>query len=282
MVGVKKRKIRWAIYLLLVMLYFCRMPAQAQYGGGTGEPNDPYLIYTAEQMNAIGAEPNDWDKHFKLMADIDLLDFDGQEGRPPFNMIAPDTNDAIRVFDGTPFTGVFDGNGHTISNFTYTSTDTNRIGLFGCVEGEYFEENAEIKNLGLIDPNVDAGTANDVGSLVGWLIRGTINNCYVEGGGVSGDYSVGGIAGYNSGTIINCYANGSVMGSGNVGGMVGCNSRTITNCCASSVVIGNTRVGGMVGYNYDGEIINCCANSVVIGNTNVGGIVGRNGIYIYI
>ena len=46
--------------------------AQRKYGGGTGEPNDPYLIYTPEQMNAIGAEPNDWSKHFKLMADIDL------------------------------------------------------------------------------------------------------------------------------------------------------------------------------------------------------------------
>jgi len=50
---VKKRKIRWAISLLLIMLYFFGLPAQAQYGVGTGETNDPYLIYTAEQMNAI-------------------------------------------------------------------------------------------------------------------------------------------------------------------------------------------------------------------------------------
>jgi len=33
----------------------------AKYGGGTGEPNDPYLIYTAEQLDDIGAEPNDWE-----------------------------------------------------------------------------------------------------------------------------------------------------------------------------------------------------------------------------
>ena len=55
MAAVQKRKIQWAIYLLLAMLYFSGLTAQAQYGGGTGEPNDPYLIYTAEQMNAIGA-----------------------------------------------------------------------------------------------------------------------------------------------------------------------------------------------------------------------------------
>ncbi len=44
--------------------------ARRKYACGTGEPSDPYLIYTPKQMNAIGAEPNDWDKHFKLMADI--------------------------------------------------------------------------------------------------------------------------------------------------------------------------------------------------------------------
>ncbi|GAG85111.1 unnamed protein product, partial [marine sediment metagenome] len=54
---------------------------------------------------------------------------------------------------------VFDGNGHTISNFTYTSTDTDYIGLFGYVSGG----NAEIKDLGLIDPNVDAVIARNVG-----------------------------------------------------------------------------------------------------------------------
>jgi hypothetical protein len=72
MAGASKRKIQWAISLLLMMLYFSVLPAQAQYGGGSGDPNDPYLIYTAEQMNAIGANQSDWDKHFKLTTDIDL------------------------------------------------------------------------------------------------------------------------------------------------------------------------------------------------------------------
>ena len=74
------------------------------YTGGTGEPNDPYLIYDANQMNAIGADPCDWDKHFKLMADIDLSRFTGTD----FNIIG--------YWDergpNEPFTGVFDGTGH--------------------------------------------------------------------------------------------------------------------------------------------------------------------------
>ena len=35
--------------LLLIAVCFVSFPAHAKYGGGTGEPNDPYLIYTAEQ-----------------------------------------------------------------------------------------------------------------------------------------------------------------------------------------------------------------------------------------
>ncbi len=68
---------------LLIAVCFLSFPAQAQYGGGNGEPNDPYLIYTAEQMNAIGADANDWDKHFRLMADIDLAAYTGTD----FNII---------------------------------------------------------------------------------------------------------------------------------------------------------------------------------------------------
>ena len=89
--------------LLILTTYLLVTPAQARYGGGTGEPNDPYLICTAEQMNAIGANPSDWDKHFKLMADIDLAAYTGTA----FNIIGHEKR-------GKPFTGVFDGNGQTI------------------------------------------------------------------------------------------------------------------------------------------------------------------------
>ena len=69
---------------LFVLLANCLLdlPIQAKYGGGTGESNNPYLIYTAEQMNEIGLNEDDWDKHFTMMTDIDLGQFDGKEGRP--------------------------------------------------------------------------------------------------------------------------------------------------------------------------------------------------------
>ena len=223
----------WGKITILLIICCCCLSAQAKYGVGTGEPNDPYLIFTAEQMNEIGLSVNsdDLDKHFKLMADIDLSGFTGTA----FNIIGNNI---------TKFTGVFDGNSHTISKFSYDSIDTDYIGIFGVVRGE----DAEIKNLGLIDPNVDAGIGSRVGSLVGYLRRyGTITNCYVKGGSVTGDESVGGLVGKNSGTITNCYATGSVTGNRDVGGLVGYNGGTITNCFSTCSVTGTNNVGGLVG-----------------------------------
>jgi len=284
MVGVQKRKLQWAISLFLVMLYFTGLTSQAQYGGGSGEPNDQYLIYTAEQMNAIGANPNDWDKHFKLMADIDLSGYVGGARSPVFNIIGY-WEDWVwvdwRSPDSKPFIGVFDGNGHTISNFSYTSTDTDYIGLFGYVDGE----NALIKDLGLIYPNVDAGTGNDVGSLVGELWKGTVTGCYVKGGIVLAGSSVGGLVGHNyDGTITDCNASASVSGENTIGGLVGYNylGGTISNCYSSGDVSGSRTVwwlggdGGLVGWNR-GIVSNCYATGSVDGDKKVGGLVGENG-----
>ena len=97
---------RWALGVMLCFLCLCPGSVRAQYAGGSGAADDPYLITTAEQMNSIGLDPNNWDKHFKLMADIDLSAY--QERR--FNAIG--TREVA-------FSGVFDGNGHGISNFGY-------------------------------------------------------------------------------------------------------------------------------------------------------------------
>jgi hypothetical protein len=258
--------------------------AWKKYGGGMGEPNAPYLIYTAEQMNAIGAEPNDWDKHFKLMADIDLSAYAGTD----FNIVGYWEDPR----DNKPFTGVFEGNGHTISNFSYTSTDENYIGLFGCVSLQ-----GQIKDLGLLDPNIDAGTGDYVGSLIGRLYMGTITGCYVEGGSVSGDENVGGLVGAHGSTpeppspfpppytISNCSSTSSVRGTKSVGGLVGANYQGfVTNCYAMGTVSGKEIVGGLVGQSGDwgidpgwgSKVLNCFSTGLVSGEYNIGGLVGDN------
>jgi len=242
--------------------------AWKKYGGGTGEANGPYLINTAEQMNSIGLHEKDWDKHFKLMVDIDLSAYTGTD----FNIIGYWVGWGSP--DNKPFAGVFDGSGKKILNFIYTSTGRNRIGLFGYVDGK----NAHIRNLGLIDPNIDA--RRDVGSLVGWLREGTILNCYADGGSVAGNSNVGGLVGLQDyGAITNCYATVSVSGDTSAGGLVGYNNWwcRISDCYSRGSVSGKEYIGGIVGLNR-GTIANCYVQGgSVLGSNTVGGFVGSNG-----
>ncbi|MCP4454606.1 MAG: hypothetical protein GY809_24370 [Planctomycetes bacterium] len=235
--------------------------ARPSYGGGRGTETDPYLIYTAEHLNRIGLIPCDWDKHFKLMADIDLSHLDADE----FNIIGywRDWDSP----DNRPFCGVFDGSGYTIVNFSYMSTGRHSIALFGYVD----DPNAEIRNLGLINPTVDA--YRNAGSLVGRLHNGTVIACYAEGANVTGDDDVGGLVGTNSGTLTNCYATGNVSGDNNVGGLVG-SSTMLRGCYATGSIQGDEYVGGLVGS--ANTLTNCYATSSVFGNEYVGGLAGNS------
>jgi hypothetical protein len=226
---------------LLIAICVVTFPAEAKYGGGTGEPNDPYQIWSAEQLNAIGADPNNWDKHFRLMADIDMDD------------LADGMSHVLGGLD-RPFTGTFDGNAHTIAHFTCIGPSADNVGLFGYVCGI----DAEIKNLGLIDPTVRAEMREQVGALVGYLWEGTITSCYVRGGVVWGNQMVGGLVGRNQGTISNSYASCRVAGISWIGGFVGannlcsrgdavCATGTVLACYAIGAVTGVDRVGGFAG-----------------------------------
>ena len=98
------------------------------------DPDTPVIWRGPIKMGAIrqfitDVNWGDLDKHFRLMADIDLSGITVTS----FNIIGYYVRENSP--DNKPFTGVFDGNGHTISNFSY-STGTNYIGVFGYVCGE--------------------------------------------------------------------------------------------------------------------------------------------------
>ncbi len=235
---------------------------QIKYDGGTGEPNDPYQIRTPEQMQAIGATPEDWDKCFKLMADIDLGEYTGTQ----FNIIGNGT---------TAFTGVFDGSSHTISNFTYKATNEDYIGLFGYVDGAP----AEIRNLGLIEPNVISKdvSGRNIGSLVGAGVQAGFITCYAQDCKVSGQYALSGglIGNLNGGTITNSYSNGVVSSERCAGGLIGSQvNSTISGCHSNGIVAGSDEVGGLVGSSHGGVITGCYAVSEVSGDDYIGGLVG--------
>ncbi len=266
---VRNRKIRRAIYLLLVMLYFS-VPAHAKYGGGTGEPDDPYQIATAEQLISIGSEESDPQllyKHFILLNNIDL-----------------DPNlPGGQVFDRAvipKFSGTFDGNGFIISNLTIVG-DSN-LGLFGKIK-----EGAQINHLNIADASV-VGTGDRIGILSGSngdnsRIGGRIIGCFVSGK-VRGDRYVGGLVGWNKGSVLNCFSAGISDGSEYVGGLIGNNEGsyynlsygTVLNSYSTTIVSGGKHAGGLVGCNAFGSILNCYNSSPVSGGTNIGGLIGFN------
>ena len=208
-------------------------------------------------------------KGYELVRNLDFDD--DQSYRSTANKVAWTAGSGwVPIGDGDAgFTGIFEGNGYTLSNLTINTT-TNYIGLFGYLP----IRDAAIYGVGLLDVAVRGNLR--VGGLVGWN-EGTIANSYSHGR-VHGDRNVGGLAGNNiNGTIVNSYSSGQVIGRNQVGGLVGRNNNgTIRNSYSSSLVNGTHYIGGLVGANY-GFIINNYSNGLVSSIGNVAGsLVGWN------
>ncbi len=172
-----------------------------------------------------------------------------------------------------PYTGTFDGQGHTISGLRFSS-DTQDSGPWGFFRGT--ETNSVIRNVGIVNSSFNGW--QEIGGVCG-SNNGTIENCYFTGT-VSGRQSVGGVCGSNNGTIKNCYNNGYVSccsksDRGMYGGVCGINFGTIENCYNTGTVSGFDEVGGVCGNNI-GTIKNCYNTGTVSGNEYVGGVCNGN------
>ncbi len=213
-------------------------------------------------------------KHYQLTADLDLkgVTFPGIGS------------------EAAPFTGTFDGQGHTISNVTITRADGTDVGFFNVIKG------ATIKNLKLAKVNI-SGKEN-VGGLVGYaqaeldktdLSKNKANlvgSCSVTGT-VSGEKNVGGLIGLNAGVtdrdtlfsiasaVDKCAAAAAVNGVHGTGGLVGNNSGTITKSYANGAVTGKTTTGGLAGDN-SGDIYDSHATGAVTGESHTGGFAGSS------
>ena len=211
-------------------------------GGGEGTPEDPFRISDPTHLERIGVDPG-WglDMYYTLTSDIDLTEINW---RP----IAS---------DNTPFTGSFNGNGHTINglNIANPTADDSGNGLFA-----HIGSGGVVRNLGLTAVDIYAGnTSTNVGAIAGINNNGAILNSFVEGIGIVGGDNVGGIVGHNmgGGTIRNSYAALDVTGNSHVGGIVGQNSfGGITNTVAlnPNVIANNLSAGRVAGSTGGGNL----------------------------
>ena len=260
-----------AAILIVPLLLFC--PALAYgYAGGTGEPNDPFQIATAEQLISIGSDPNLLRSHFILINDIDL-DPNLSGGRVFDRAVIAPQGDRPRE-EGLPFKGQFDGQGHVIRNLVMSNKHGWSLGLFG-----WASEEALIQNVQLEVVQVTGDFR--VGSLVG-INAGTIVHCVCKSISISGGSTrVGGLAGSSIGNIQQCHFQGQVSGDGEVGGIVGYSRGNVSQCSSWGRISGISDVGGLIGWNSRGTLSQCYSIGEVAGPTDpkvtgsgLGGLLG--------
>jgi hypothetical protein len=207
--------------------------------------------------------------------------------------------------EANPFTGRLSGKSHKITHLKIDSPSVNYVGLFGYIKG------GNVLSLKL---ELDGIKGNDyVGSVAGYVNRGTITSVSVEGdvkghsyvGGIAGNVNigtitatytvgnveatsdyVGGIAGYiKTGTITATYTKGNVASPNgkNVGGVAGHSEvSTITATYGRGDVTGNENVGGVVGYLRLGTVVASYLDGKVTGKSHANGVVGYNSLGLVI
>lgn len=262
--------------LLLCISVMCSIISFAFKGSGT--ESDPYQIWDADDLYMIRTSPSSC---FKLMNDIDLTEWIKDN--------YPEAGWAPIGDSNNMFTGIFDGDGHSITNLNITRTTKNNA-LFGYAEG------ATIKNLNIkCNINGDENTAG----LVAIGDNVTITSCSVEGE-IKGTGTIGSIIAYGQKVILSkCSFYGRIEGVSFTGGLVGLLHRSqyktssasrITNCYVKgSVSATSDNVGGLIGaecgtnlYNnsfytniYLARISDCCFDGKVSTESSiVGGISG--------
>ena len=221
------------------------------------------LAYVMKQVND---GVTDYDgKTINLAADIDLYLYSWE----PIGERHDEANCATGVFSTVahPFRGTFNGQGHTIRGLR-SILATKDMGLFGYVDGGVVENvffmpstNTQIYNTN----TVSVETADNIGTIVGYLHGGTVSNCEaavtltggsgtIVGGlvGKADSYTVSGTT-YAS-SIHSCCAMPTFGGSGTVGGLVG----QLASGCSLKNSFSNTASGipGLVGSNA-GTVNNC-------------------------
>jgi len=228
--------------------------------GGTGTVEDPYQLADANQLIVISQASILWERHFKLMAEIDLSGITWSRAVIPI------------------FSGSLNGSGFALRGLTITGQDF--LGLFGEIE-----PGAKVYAVELADANVTA-TGNWIGTLAG-LNHGALARCS-SSGLVTGRADVGGLVGENNGSISNSQNTGTTSAEERVGGLVGSNWGSVILSCGMGTVSGDQRVGGLVGSNGQwrwgrfgiGHIFNCFSNCRTSGHSTVGGLVGDNLSYV--
>ncbi|MBQ3691325.1 MAG: T9SS type A sorting domain-containing protein [Bacteroidales bacterium] len=230
---------------------------------GDGSNENPYQLSSVNDLKMFALIINDGvfsNANAILMSNIDF------SSEPKDATIG---NNYIPIgTEANPFTGHFDGNGKLISGINneninaeiaYSDKKGSFQGIFGCIGTNGYVENLTIGN------STITGKRN-VGGIAGYNL-GTINNCHTLAstsiiGEIQNSYYHGGIIGYNEGTVNRCTSAATVTAGENYncydyGGIAGSNKGTLSNNLYYGTTLRSTFYSGNSGdhYLYCGAIL---------------------------
>lgn len=281
-----KKRVLYLLCMAFAMMAWLppQLWAQTQPSGGDGSSESPFLITTAEELkwyaNYVNGESGDNVVHTtacaKLMNNIDLSTVCG-EGKGNWTPIA---KYGIYTFNGEyHFDGVFDGNGHTISNLYINDKNGSNLGLLGYVNPT--TKKTSVKNLKMA--NVQIVGKTDIAAVCTSGFNATFENIEVISGSIAGLSDIYGISGCR-GSAKNCINRADVTASRyNVAGVISTIQDEASNCSNyGKITTGTGWAGGIAGGSDGFTTIQNCANYGeihVTGTVNstdyaVGGLLG--------
>jgi len=201
---------------------------QPLFTSGNGSINNPYQISNISQFQLIQENTQ---AHYILINDIEASETKYWNNGKGFEPIAID-NSIFPGHQGKKFRGSLNGKGYTITNLYINRSNTDYVGLFGYVD-----------------------------------INSYISNIYLTNISINGLNIVGGVAGFNEGTIINCNIKCNTVGKRYIGGLIGYNKGNISDSISVGNISGISEIGGLIGYD-EGYINNSyyCINRTFINN----------------
>ena len=281
-----KKRVLYLLCMAFAMMAWLppQLWAQTRPSGGDGSSESPFLITTAEELqwyaNYVNGESGDNVVHntacAQLVEDIDLSTVCG-ESKGNWTPIAKDG--IYGRLSSNKFDGVFDGNGHTISNLYINDENGSKLGLFGCIYPTM--QKTSVKNLKM--RNVQIVGKEYCAAVCGCGIGVTFENIEVISGSIVGSIFIYGISGCG-GSARNCInrANVSVERT-YAAGIISNITGEVSNCSNyGKITAGNGRAGGIAaGSNGFTQLINCAnyGEIHVTGTVNgtdyaVGGLLG--------
>lgn len=316
-----KKRVLYLLCMAFAMMAWLppQLWAQTQPSGGDGSSESPFLITTAEELkwyaNYVNGESGDNVVHTtacaKLMNDIDLSTVCG-EGKGNWTPIA---KYGTYVYGGEHhFDGVFDGNGHTISNLYINDEKGSNLGLFGYIKPTASSAPASVKNLKMA--SVQIVGESYIAAVSGSGSGVTFENIEVISGSIAGTRNISGISScvgnakncinradvtassmyaagviHYIGKVSNCSNYGKITaGRGLAGGIVsnGDGFAKLTDCAnygdieITQPVANDCGVGGLLGFPWYVEISNCAnfGNIYLKAQSELVGVIVGKGLLV--